>query len=126
MIDLAISLELQSRFQAQFPDCYVGTPISKETITLPAILIDLTSQTVLGSPLQVGDLTIHVQSSSEDSDYESHMLLSAEVDDFMRAQTFDEGGAKLWPPVAKSSAQNAIEQRWTTSIGYTVGMEKTA
>lgn len=124
MIDLQISKVLSDRLRAEF-DVYVGAPLASESIVLPAILLEIDSDIVLGSPLQRGSLKVAVQSSADDSTAEAHAAFAAAVDAFLRAQEIDDSGLRMWPPVASRSANSVTDRHWETQAEYTIGFQAT-
>jgi hypothetical protein len=122
MIDLQISKILSDRLREEF-DCYVGAPLASATIVLPAILLEIDSDIVVGSPLQRGSLKVAVQSSADDSTADAHAAFALAVDAFLRAQEIDDSGLKMWKPVASKSTNAASERHWETQAEYTIGFE---
>ena len=51
MIDLDITKILATRLEAQYPGVYVGSPLAPDSIVLPAILLEIDSEVVVGSAL---------------------------------------------------------------------------
>ena len=123
MIDLYLAKLLCQQLQTAFPDVYVGRPMSADDITLPAILVDIESDVVVGSPLQRGTLTVSVQSSATDATADEHGDLAALVDGVIRPLEVDMPAVKMWPPVANRVSEDRQENRWITTITYTIGFE---
>lgn len=123
MIDLDITKILATRLVAQFPGVYVGSPLAPDSIVLPAILLEIDSEVVVGSALQRANLKVSVQSSADDSTADAHALFARSVDVFLRAQTINEGGVYMWPPVAARTANAVGDRHWETSIEYVLGLE---
>jgi hypothetical protein len=122
MIDLELAKILRARLASQF-GCYVGAPLAVESIILPAILLEIESEVVVGSVLQRGTLKVAVQSSADDSTADTHALFAKSVDLFLRAQTVEEAGVKMWAPVATRASNATGDRHWETSLEYVLGME---
>lgn len=122
MIDLQLAKILAGRLREEF-DCYVGAPLSPESIVLPAILIEIDSEVVVNSPLQRGTLKVAAQSSADDSTADAHADFAAAVDAFLRAQTIDDAPVKMWPPVAQRMINATTDRHWETQLEYVLGFE---
>lgn len=123
MIDLDITKILAARLETQFPGVYVGSPLAPESITLPAILLEIDSEVVVGSGLQRATLKVSVQSSADDSTADAHAVFAKSVDLFLRAQTINEAGVYMWPPVASRTSNAVGDRHWESSVEYTLGCE---
>lgn len=123
MIDLSLAKLICAELQAEFSAVYVGRPMSADDIVLPAILVDIESDVVVGSPLQRGTLTVSIQSSATDDTADEHAELAQLVDAAVRALNIDESEVRMWPPVANRVAEDRQENRWITTISYTIGFQ---
>lgn len=121
MIDLQLAKELRDRLADEFAGVYVGAPLDASEIALPAILLGIESDVVVGSPLQRGTLTASVQSSADDSTYDAHEAFAASVDAFLRAQEVDETGMRMWLPVAQRVSTTQADRHWVSELQYTIG-----
>jgi hypothetical protein len=124
MIDLTLTSEIVNQLKAEFPECYVGSPLDITTIVLPAILLEIRSSAVVGSPLQLGDLSVMCESSADDTSKEDHAARVEAVDAFMRGIFVDADAVKLAGIVAKDFENRPTDRHWVTSLSYTVGFEK--
>lgn len=121
MIDLQLAKELRDRLADEFADVYVGAPLDASEIALPAILLGIESDVVVGSLLQRGTLTASVQSSADDSTYDAHESFAASVDAFLRAQEVDGDGMRMWLPVAQRVSTTQADRHWVSELQYTIG-----
>jgi len=124
MIDLTLTSEIVSQLKAEFPECYVGSPLDITTIVLPAILLEIRSSAVVGSPLQLGELSVMCESSADDITKEAHAARVESVDAFMRAIAVDADAVKLAGIVAKDFENRPTDRHWVTSLSYIIGFEK--
>jgi hypothetical protein len=124
MIDLLLANTLKSLLSTQFPEIYVGAPLDGETITLPAILIDLQSEVVVGSDLQRGSLTIAIESAADDTTREDHAARVEAVDAFLRPLSFEEYPLKLDKLVPVRIENRPVDRHWSTSLSYTAGFQR--
>jgi hypothetical protein len=124
MIDLTLTSEIVSQLKAEFPECYVGSPLDITTIVLPAILLEIRSSAVVGSPLQLGELSVMCESSADDTTKEAHAARVESVDAFMRSIVVEADVVKLSGIVAKDFENRPTDRHWVTSLSYTVGFEK--
>lgn len=122
MIDLQIAKVISDRLREEF-GVYVGAPLASDSIVLPAILLEIDSDIVVGSPLQRGSLKVAVQSSADDSTAEAHAAFASAVDAFLRAQEIDDSGLRMWPPVAMRSNNAVTDRHWETQGEYTIGFQ---
>jgi hypothetical protein len=123
MIDLKLTQAIATRLAAEFPACYVGEPLSSGEISLPAILLGITSNAIPASPLQRGTLSVHVESSADDSTAAAHAELVVDVDAFVTAMSFTEGSVHLAGIVRADLSNTPQDRHWQTAMTYTVGFE---
>ena len=124
MIDLTLTAEIADQLKAEFPECYVGSPLDVTTIVLPAILLEIRSSAVVGSPLQLGELSVMCESSADDTPKEDHAARVEAVDAFMRGIVVNVAAVKLSGIVAKDFENRPTDRHWVTSLSYTIGFEK--
>lgn len=123
MIDLQLTQAIASRLATEFPAAYVGEPLSSGEISLPAILLSITSNAVPASPLQRGTLTVNVESSADDSTASAHAAFVLAVDEFVAALSFTEGSVRLAGIVRADLTNTPQDRHWQTALSYTVGFE---
>lgn len=124
MIDLQVTAEIRTRLATQFPDAYVGAPLESDNIELPAILLGIESDVVVGSPLQRGTLTASVQSSADDSTAEEHKAFAEAVDAFIRVQSIATVDLVMWPPVASRITTTQADRHWISELSYIIGFQR--
>ena len=95
MIGAVLCEAIQAALQGAFPDVYVGLPQDNDRITMPAIILELRSDAVVGSPLERGTLTVLVASQADDTAPAAHAQFVADVGAFMRTLTIDSDAVQL-------------------------------
>jgi hypothetical protein len=104
-----------------FPGVFVGVPQNNERITMPAIVLELRADNIVGSPLQRGQLIVGVASQADDTDPHDHAQFALTVSDAMRGLTISSSVVALHGIVSASSDSAHGERHWQTNLTYTVG-----
>jgi len=121
MIGAVLCEAIQTALQGAFPSVYVGLPQDNERITMPAIVLELRSDAVVGSPLERGTLTALVASQADDTTPAAHAQFVADVGAFMRTLTIDSDAVQLHGIVTASSDAQHAERHWQTPLTFIVG-----
>jgi hypothetical protein len=121
MIDGFLAEAIADSLRAKFQNVYVGMPQDDGRISMPAIIIQLRSEFVLGSPYERGHLTILVSSQADDSTPHAHNLLVYNVSQFMRTITISSDVVQLLGVVTASGDEQHAERHWQTPLNYTIG-----
>jgi len=121
MIGGILAAAIADALKAEFPDIYVGEPQDNERVTSPAILLQLRSDSVVGSPLGRGQLTVIPCSQADDTTPADHVAFVATVDSFMRAISITSTVVQLAGIVAVSDDSAHAERHWQTPLQYIVG-----
>jgi hypothetical protein len=121
MVDAFLAEAIADKLRTQFPNVYVGLPQDDGRITMPAVVLELRSDFVLGSPLERGHLTVLVSSQADDSTPEEHATFVKAVGDYMRTITITSNVVQLYGIVAATSDQQHAERHWQTPLAFTVG-----
>jgi hypothetical protein len=116
MIDGFLAEAIAESLKAAFPNVYVGVPQDDGRITMPAILLQLRSDFLLGSPYQRGHLTLMVCSQADDTDPHAHAQFTYDVSQFMRSDV-----VALLGVVAAAGDEAHAERHWQTPLLYTLG-----
>ena len=126
MTDGAFSAAVQAALSLLLPGVYVGEPQDDQQIPAQAVLMELQTDIVVGSPLQRGTLTLNVISQADDFSKADQAEFAAAVDAAMRTLTLDSDAVQLYGVVAQSTDNLREERHWRTSMPYTVGFGPTA
>ena len=121
MIDGVFSEAVQSALSLELPGVYIGEPQDNESIPSQAVLMELQSDVVVGSPLQRGTLTLNVVSQANDFSKADQAEFTAAVDAAMRSLVLDSDVVQLYGVVAQSTDNLREERHWRTSLPYIVG-----
>ena len=121
MTDGLLCEAIREALLLEYPTLYVGLPQDNAAIPSPAVLLELQSDVVVGSPLQRGTLTVHVCSQADDTTPEDHAAFSADIDASMRAITWTPTGVQLYGIVCQSTNLLREERHWRTAINYVLG-----
>ena len=125
MTDGAFSDAVQAALSLALPGVYVGEPQDDQPIPSQAVLMELQTDIVVGSPLQRGTLTLNVISQADDFSKADQAEFAAAVDAAMRTITLDSDAVQLYGVVAQSTDNLREERHWRTSMPYTVGFGPT-
>jgi hypothetical protein len=121
MTDGLLSEAIRDALLLEYPTLYVGLPQDNAAIPSPAVLLELQSDVVVGSPLQRGALIVHVCSQADDTTPEDHAAFAADIDASMRAITWTPAGVQLYGIVCQSTNLLREERHWRTAINYVLG-----
>ena len=126
MTDGAFSAAVQAALSLLLPGVYVGEPQDDQPIPAQAVMMELQTDIVVGSPLQRGTLTLNVISQADDFSKADQAEFAAAVDAAMRTLTLDSDAVQLYGVVAQSTDNLREERHWRTSMPYTVGFGPTS
>lgn len=121
MIDGAFSSAVQAALAEALPGVFVGEPQDDQPIPAKAVLMDLQTDVVVGSPLQRGTLTLNVVSQADDFTKLQHSDFVQDVDFAARTLNLDSDDVALYGVVAQSTNNLREERHWRTVLPYTVG-----
>lgn len=126
MTDGLLCEAIREALLLEYPTLYVGLPQDNTAIPSPAVLLELQSDVVVGSPLQRGTLTVHICSQADDTTPEDHAAFAADIDASMRAITWTPTGVQLYGIVCQSTNLLREERHWRTAINYVLGYGPTS
>lgn len=121
MTDGLIAAAIQSALSTALPGVYVGEPQDDQPIPAQAVLMELQSDIVVGSPLQRGTLTLNAVSQADDYTRAQHAQFVAAVDAAMRTLVLVSNAVQLYGVVAQSTDNLREERHWRTAMPYVVG-----
>jgi hypothetical protein len=125
MTDGVFSEAVQAALSLALPGVYVGEPQDDQPIPSQAVLMELQTDIVVGSPLQRGTLTLNVISQADDFSKADQAAFASAVDAAMRTLTLTSDAVQLYGVVAQSTDNLREERHWRTSMPYTVGFGPT-
>lgn len=125
MTDGLIAAAIQAALSTALPGVYVGEPQDDQPIPARAVLMELQTDVVVGSPLQRGTLTLNAISQADDYTRTQHAEFTAAVDLAMRTISITSESVQLYGVVAQSTDNLREERHWRTSLPYTVGFGPT-
>lgn len=121
MIGGFLTTAIAEALQIEFPDVFVGEPQDSERITSPAILLQMRSDSVTGSPLGRGTLIVTPCSQADETTPSNHISFVSAVDSFMRSISITSEIVQLAGIVAISDDSGHAERHWQTPLQYIVG-----
>lgn len=125
MIDGVFSAAVQAALSLALPGVYIGEAQDDRAIPAKAVLMELQTDVVVGSPLQRGNLTLSVCLQADDYTRADQADFAAEVDAAMRTLVLISDAVQLYGVVAQSTDNLRDERHWRTSLPYTVGFGPT-
>lgn len=125
MIDLKLVQEIAAHLRPLFPTVYVGGQHENTPITLPALLLDMKSEGVVGGPLQRGTLTAEISSQADDSNPASHADLTKGIGEAINSLTGVYGPIFIAGVVYESSDSFRSERHFQTNLQFIVGYYET-
>lgn len=121
MIDQPFVSAVGAALETALPGVFIGAQHTRDEIVLPAVLLKLESDAVVGGPLFRGTLEAVVVSHGVDSTTADHAQLVRDLDDAMRNLTFDSDAVELYGVVPTSSIPSIDNNQWHSSLSYIVG-----
>ena len=121
MIDGAFAAAVQLALSEALPGVFIGEPQDNLSIPAQAVLMELQSDIVVGSPLQRGTLTLNVISQADDYTKLQHSDFVQDVDFATRTLNLTSNDVTLYGVVAQSTNSLREERHWRTALPYTVG-----
>jgi len=121
MIDGVFSAAVQAALTLALPGVYIGEPQDDQAIPAKAVLMELQTDIVVGSPLQRGTLTLNAVSQADDYTRAQHAQFVAAVDAAMRTLVLVSNAVQLYGVVAQSTDNLREERHWRTAMPYVVG-----
>ena len=121
MISNFLTAEIATGLREEFSGVFVGEPQDSERITSPAILLAMRSESVVGSPLGRGNLTVTACSQADETTPAEHATFVSNVDTFMRSISITSNVVSLLGIVAVSDEAAHAERHWQTPLQYIVG-----
>lgn len=125
MIDGILSEVVQEALSLALPGVYVGEPQDDQPIPSQAVLMELQTDIVVGSPLQRGTLTLNVISQADDFSKADQAAFASAVDAAMRSISITSDAVQIYGVVAQSTDNLREERHWRTSMPYIVGFGPT-
>jgi hypothetical protein len=121
VIDLKLIQQITNLLKPQFPGLYIGGQHENTPITLPAVLLDMKSDGVVGGPLHRGTLTVEVTSQADESNPSLHGDLVENVGAAIDALTGSTGYATIAGVVYNSSDSFRAERHFQTNLQFIIG-----
>lgn len=125
MTDGVLAEAVQEALSLALPGVYVGEPQDDQPIPSQAVLMELQTDVVVGSPLQRGTLTLNVISQADDFSKADQAEFASAVDAAMRSISITSGAVQIYGVVAQSTDNLREERHWRTSMPYIVGFGPT-
>jgi hypothetical protein len=125
MTDGVFSEAVQAALSLALPGVYVGEPQDDQPIPSQAVLMELQTDIVVGSPLQRGTLTLNVISQADDFSKADQAAFASAVDAAMRSISITSDAVQIYGVVAQSTDNLREERHWRTSMPYIVGFGPT-
>lgn len=127
MIDQLLINEIGDALEMEVPGTFIGRMHTNADVTLPAILLQLEGESVVGSPLYRGTLQAMVVSAAAETSSTEHGELCAVVDQAIRAMEVSVPPAlSLYGIVPTTTAADTDGNQYRTTLSYTVGYGPTS
>lgn len=121
MIDLPLCQAIRETIAPEFPDVFIGVPHEPSAITIPALVLNLSGEAVVGGPLVRGTLEVTVMTSSNDYSTEQHAQLVKEVAEAVRDVVISSEVVSLYGVVPTSTKSETDGNHFETILTFIVG-----
>ena len=121
MIDQFLVTEIGDALATEFPAFYIGRQHTSDEMQLPAILLKVEAESVLGSPLYRGALEVAVVTASADTTTAQQALWAQEVDAVIRTLEISTAVVALYGVVPTTTQPSVNNNQFVTTLNYTVG-----
>jgi hypothetical protein len=121
MIDQFLVSAIGDELATALPDVFIGRQHTNESISLPAVLIKVDGESVVGSPVYRGTLEVTLVTASADTTTAQHAQLAQDLDAAMRTMDITSAVVALYGLVPTSTAPDVSENQFRTVLSYTVG-----
>jgi hypothetical protein len=121
VIDLKLIQQICGILRGNFPQIYIGGQHENTPITLPAVLLDIKSEGVVGGPLHKGTLTAEITSQADDTTPEAHGNLVEQIGAAISNLTGETGYATIAGVVYSSSDSFRAERHFQTNLQFVLG-----
>jgi hypothetical protein len=127
MIDQLLVDEIGNALEVSLPGVFIGRMHNNEEVTLPAVMLQIEGEALLGSGCYRGTLQATAVSASADSSSADHAALCSSVDQLIRALSISvPPDVALYGIVATSTAADVDQNQFRTTLSYTVGYGPTS
>ena len=122
-LDLLLCEAVRGVLVAALPqNVFVGIVHDKEHITFPAVLLGVTSQSLVNSPLWTATIIANTGNQADDSTQAEHAALAAQVNTIISAMVLNGPDVKTLGLVVSISSENQnTERHWVTSQTFKLG-----
>lgn len=121
MIDLPLCQAIRETLSPSFPGLFIGVPHEPESITIPACVLNLAGDFVVGGPLSRGTLEVTVMTSCNDYTTEQHAQLVKDVAEAVRDVVVDSEVVQLYGVVPTSTRSETQGNHFETVLTFIVG-----
>lgn len=122
MIDQFLIDAIGDAIAPALPGVFIGRQHTHDEISLPAVLLSVEGEAVVGGPLYRGTLTVVAVSASADTTSAEHAAFCAAVDEEIRALVIsDPPTVALYGVVATGTAADIDNNQFRTALTYVVG-----
>jgi len=121
MIDQFLVTAIGDALATEFPAFFIGRQHTAEEMQLPAILLKIEAESVLGSPLYRGTLEVALVAASSDTTTAQQAAWAQEIDTVIRELEISTATVALFGVVATSTQPSVNNNQFVTTMNYTVG-----
>lgn len=121
MIDQLLIDAIGDALEAELSGVFVGRQHTAEELALPAVLLKIESESVVGGPLYRGTIEAVVISQSSESTTAQHATLCQEVDTVFRSLSISSPSVALYGIVATTASPDVDGGQFRTSLNYITG-----
>lgn len=105
----------------EFPAMYIGRQHTAAEMQLPAILLKIEAESVVGSPLYRGTLEVALVTASQDTTTAQQALWAQEIDAVIRTLNISTAVVVLFGVVPTTTQPSVNGNQFVTTLNYTVG-----
>jgi len=121
MIDLPLCQAIREKIAPEFPDVFIGVPHEPQSITIPAFILNLSGEAVVGGPLVRGSLEVTVMTSSNEYTTQQHADLVRDVAEAVRDIVLESDVVELYGVVPTSTKSETDGNHFQTILTFIVG-----
>jgi hypothetical protein len=127
MIDQLLINAIGDALAIELPGVYIGRQHTHDDITLPALLLSIEGEAVVGGNIYRGTLTAMAVSASADTTSTAHAEFAKNADAAIRALSISEPpDVALYGVVATGTSAEVDQNQFRTGLTYIVGYGPTA
>lgn len=121
MIDLPLCQAIRETIAPDFPGVFIGVPHEPASVTIPAAIMNLTGDAVVGGPLVRGSLEVTVMTSCNEYTTTQHAQLVKDVAEAVRDVVVESEVVQLYGVIPTSTKSETDGNHFQTILTFIVG-----